>query len=270
MTNRDPIALPFANGLYFRPLVEADLEGWLELVVRIAEAEAAPWHDQRSDLVEVLESKQDPVADNTLVGVDADGVPRAYGFVAKNPVSFYGFAFGGVDPAWQRRGIGAALLAWQEGRVRLRCAADGGEPPTVRSYTEEGNPARTTLLTGAGYGIVRYFSEMLRPLTELPELRTPAGITMVPFTAELDEGVRLAHNEAFADHWGSAPRSKDRWGFLLRHESLRRDLSAVAGTRGGPGHPGRRHGPVPGRRHGPCQPGCGYGCLLYTSDAADE
>ncbi|ALE05553.1 hypothetical protein AL755_08755 [Arthrobacter sp. ERGS1:01] len=228
MTNQAPIALPAADGLYFRPLSEADLQGWLELVVRIAEAEKAPWHDQRSDLVEVLESEQDPVAENTLIGVDTDGAPRAYGFVAKNPASAYGYAFGGVDPTWQRRGIGRAVLAWQEAHVRRRCAADGSETPMVRTYTEEGNPARNALLTSADYGIVRYFSEMLRPLTDAPEVREAHGIRLVPFTPELAEPVRLAHNEAFTDHWGSAPRSEQKWAFLLKHEDLRPDWSAVA------------------------------------------
>lgn len=220
--------LPAADGLEFRPLAAGDVQSWLDLVVRIAEAEGAPWHDQRSDLEEVLESSQDPVAENTLVGLDADGVPRAYGFVSKNPASSYGYAFGGVDPQWQRKRIGAAVLAWQEDRLRIRCAADGLDKAAGRIYAEEINPARTALLTRAGYAVVRYFSEMLRPLAEVPEVTLPEGISIVPFTPELAEAVRLAHNEAFADHWGSAPRSKERWGFLLRHESLRQDWSAVA------------------------------------------
>ena len=33
----------------------------------------------------------------------------------------------------------------------------------------------------------------------------------MPWSTELDEQVRLAHNEAFADHWGSEPRTAQEW-----------------------------------------------------------
>ena len=226
--------MPGAGGLAFRPLEPADSHPWLELIERIAEAEAAVWHEQASDLAEVFGSEEDPVALNTVVGVDAGGVPRAYAYVSKSPGGEWGHAFGGVDPKWQRRGIGSALLAWQEGLLRARFAADGQGQVRVRSYTAEANPAHTGLLTRAGYAVVRYFSEMLRPLDQMPVVGAPPGVVLVPFAPGLGEAVRLAHNEAFADHWGSEPRSPHKWAFLLDHENFRPDLSTVAldGTTG--------------------------------------
>lgn len=220
--------LPAASGLTFRPLAAADAQPWLGLIERIAQAENAVWHEQASDLAEVLESEEDPVARNTAVGVDIDGVPRAYGYVSKTPGGEWGYAMGGVDPLWQRRGIGSAVLAWQEELLRARFAADGQAQARMRSYTSEVNPAHTGLLTGAGYEVVRYFSEMLRSLEEIPHVREPHGVRLVPFTTDLGEAVRLAHNEAFADHWGSQPRSAHKWAFLLNHENFRPTWSTVA------------------------------------------
>lgn len=221
-------SLPTADGLVFRPLAPTDLEAWLALIVRIAAAERAHWHETRSELAVFFEDTVNPAAENTLAGVESSGAVRAFARVSKNPSGTKAAVFGGVDPQWQRRGIGASVLAWQEARVRARFAADGVPNPLVRTYTEEDNPPHTALLRQGGYSVTRYYSEMLRPLAEIPVVPAPAGLRIEPFTPDLAEAVRLAHNEAFADHWGSEPRSVQQWGFLLRNEDLRTDWSAVA------------------------------------------
>ena len=47
--------------------------------------------------------------------------------------------------------------------------------------------------------------------TPSPDPRPSCHIRIVPWSDELDEAVRLAHNEAFADHWGSEPRTAQEW-----------------------------------------------------------
>jgi mycothiol synthase len=228
MTNPSAEKLPEIDGLSFRPLTPADLDEWLAVIERIAAAEQAPWHETRSELAVLFDDDVNPAAVNTLAGVEPSGAVRAFARVSKNPEGTKAIVFGGVDPHWQRRGIGAAVLAWQEARVRARFAEDGQAGPLVRTYTQELGPAHTALLSGAGYSVVRYYSEMLRPLADAPVVPEPEGIRIVPFSAELSEAVRLAHNEAFADHWGSEPRSVQQWGFLLKNEDLKPDWSGVA------------------------------------------
>lgn len=225
---RPSAQLPSADGLVFRPLAAADVEAWLELVVRIAAFEKAPWHAQRSELEAAFADAVNPVVEDSVAAVDADGVLRAFGRVVKNPGGDKAYVLGGVDPAWQRRGVGSAVLAWQEARAAERFAADGQPGARARNYVEEDNPASQALLAGAGYSVVRYFSEMLRPLVDVPAVPVPAGISIVPWTPELHEAARLAHNEAFADHWGSEPRTPEQWAVQMVHEHLRLDLSAVA------------------------------------------
>ncbi len=226
--NRQLPPFPAADGLHFRPLEAADVDAWMELMARIEEAEQVPWRTQRSELVAAVEDRRNPVAENSVGGFDAGGAVRAVGRVVKNPEGEKAHVMGGVDPQWRRRGVGSAVLAWQEARVAQRFAADGQPGPLARAYGEADNVGTTALLDGAGYSMVRYFSEMLRPLADAPIVPHPVGIDVVSFTQDMDEAVRLAHNEAFADHWGSEPRTPEQWAVQMAHEHLRRDLSTVA------------------------------------------
>jgi hypothetical protein len=42
-----------------------------------------------------------------------------------------------------------------------------------------------------------------------------------PFMVEQSEAVRQAHNDAFATHWGSAPRSEESWADLVGSRTFR-------------------------------------------------
>ncbi|ALO67384.1 hypothetical protein AS189_13900 [Arthrobacter alpinus] len=224
-----PLApLPRAAGLQFRPLTQADAQPWLELVQRIAQEDAAPWHEQLSDLVEVLASPINPAALNTVTGVDGDGILRAVGYVSKNRASDVGYAMGGVDPLWRRRGIGAAVLTWQQEVLRVRSAADGTGVPVVRSYVLDVTPGHAELMAASGFEPVRTFTEMAVDLAQIPAAPLTPGVSIVPFTPELSEAVRLAHNEAFADHWGSEQRSEQKWTVLMAHENFRPEWTSVA------------------------------------------
>ncbi|WP_343320084.1 GNAT family N-acetyltransferase [Arthrobacter sp. TMP15] len=225
-----PIAdsLPTAEGLVFRPLCVDDVDAWLELIKRIAAFEKAPSYTQHSVLLASFSDTVNPVRDNSIVGIDGHGELRAFGRVLKNRAGEKAYVLGGVDPLWQRRGVGTAVLAWQESVVAARFLADGQFPVKARNYVEEDNPALQALLAGTGYSVVRYYSEMLRALEQLPAVPTPVGISIVPLTPQLSEAVRVAHNDAFVDHWGSEPRSPEQWEIFMSHEHLRTELSAVA------------------------------------------
>lgn len=223
-----PVRLPEAPGLLFRPMAGADAQAWLALVRRIAQADAAPWHEQLSDLLEVLESAVNPAAHNTVAGFDVDGVLAAYGYVSKNPASLVGYAFGGVDPSLRRQGIGSAILAWQREVLGKRSEADGQAAAVVRSYVQKMTPGHAKLLQAVGFAPVRTFTELARGLDDVPAAPPLQGVRVVAFTAEYAEAVRLAHNEAFADHWGSEPRTVTKWASLLTHENFRPEWSSLA------------------------------------------
>jgi mycothiol synthase len=97
------------------------------------------------------------------------------------------------------RGIGTGLLRWMEQRTRQRFAADAcsgspaGAAPRLRLHTEEQHAHQAALLEDSGYRIVRYSSEMHRPL----DIRPPR------------------------------PLDEEGWAFVVNDPRARPDLSAV-------------------------------------------
>ena len=71
---------------------------------------------------------------------------------------------------------------------------------------------------------------MKRPLSHPVDDEPLAdGISLVQWKPDLDEAVRLAHNRAFADHWGSEPWEADNWtGYFAADPNFLPDSSYVA------------------------------------------
>ncbi|MCX6499800.1 MAG: GNAT family N-acetyltransferase [Arthrobacter sp.] len=222
--------------LSWRAAGAPDLDGWAALIARTAAVELPVWFERRGDLAQILASRKNPTAANSILGFDAQGVARAYGRITKNPGGAKAIGFGCVDPAWQGTGVGTGLLGWMEARTRQRFASETVSPaaPTLRLFMEQQHTHRAALFAGSGYRIVRYYNEMHRPLDgPLPEPVLDDGLDLVPFGPGLHEAVRQAHNDAFRDHWGSEPRDEEAWGFVVNDPQARPDLSAVVVEKAG-------------------------------------
>jgi mycothiol synthase len=107
---------------------------------------------------------------------------------------------------------------------------DDALPRVIRGWAYDDDAPLRRLYADAGYEIVRYFTVMRRPLDRpIPEHHSPRGLEIRVLRLEDLEPVRLVHNEAFADHWGSEPQTPERWSSW--HEGdpdFRADLSFVA------------------------------------------
>lgn len=140
---------------------------------------------------------------------------------------------GGVHPEYRGRGVGREIMDRLEPRAcELAAERHPGVPVTADLWTGAEGSSAERLAVARGYAPVRYFTDMrvelppADPAVESdPEL--PGRVRIEVFSTELGEAVRRAHNEAFADHWGSVPRSRERWEDHLAARSFRPAMSRV-------------------------------------------
>lgn len=235
----DPLpspVLPQVPGLEWRPPTAADLDPWHELIDRMQAADVNNERWTRGDLERSLGMSWVDLSTDAIVGVDAHGVFRAFGRNTFRPGSTDELSIallGGVDPDWRGRGVGRQLLAWQRARarhnvaeLRARDAHAATLAARIGTFAEAQMESKARLLVAAGLEPRRWFDVMRRPLTvedaSMPDPVMPEGLEVVNYGPEFSERTRLAHNEAFLDHWGSNPSDAEAWrAGLEEHEAFR-------------------------------------------------
>lgn len=221
--------------LHWQQLARADLDHLSGLLTAIEHVDEPIERHSVEELYERFdEIDSDPEID-TILGRDAGGLPVAYGWARRvafdvDPRRVY--LSGGVHPGWRRQGIGTSLLRWQIDAARRWYQAgpvDGHGPLRVICLAEEKLAGHRRLYTARGLEAIRWFTDFTHHFTgPLPDPPIPAGIDIVPMRDEHLEAVRVAHNEAFADHWGSQPIDAAHWFEELNRSSTRLNWSWVA------------------------------------------
>jgi mycothiol synthase len=112
--------------------------------------------------------------------------------------------FGFLLPEWRRRGIGRAMLHYNQ--MRLRRIASGhpnGSQRFFESFAADTEISAAALLQSEGFSAVRHFFQMVRPdLEHIPEAPMPPGLEVRPVQLSHLQAIRAASLEAFQDHWG--------------------------------------------------------------------
>jgi GNAT superfamily N-acetyltransferase len=206
-------ALPTLDGIAFRTFRGRDD---YPALVRIINASARGEGDDRFETVDGLASgydhleRCDPTRD--LLVAEVDGQPVAYSRVTwddelDGPRVYRQVCF--VDPDFGRRGIGSALLAWNETRLRQIAADHDAQEQVLEAWAGDANEGATALLRSAGYQAITYMAEMVRAsVDDLPDHRLPDGLELRPVREEDIRTIWEADHEAFRDHWGYVESSE--------------------------------------------------------------
>lgn len=157
-------------------------------------------------------------------GAPAVGAPAA-GTVARiyRSVTF-------MHPAWRRKGLGRAILSYNEKRIREVAA---GHPAEVEKFFEvtvpDANVGALVLLKQFGYQVIRHFFIMSCDLSEdVPTASMPSGLELRPAKPQHYREIWNAIEEAFIDHWGFSPRNDEDYRRWLRHPEFDPTLWKVA------------------------------------------
>jgi len=173
----------------------------------------------------------DPYRD--LLIAEIDGRMIAYTRVTWNTqedgLTFYQ-TFGFLLPDWRRQGIGSAMLAWSEDRLRqVASSHDMAGPRFFQAGAADTEKGTTAMLIKSGYQPVRYELNMSRPVSDpLPEAPMPPGLEVCPVRPEHIRPIWDAMQEAFKDHWGYVEEGEEIYQAWQGQSIFRPDIWKVA------------------------------------------
>ena len=225
---------PVLPGATWRPLAPSDAAA-LESIVEAARA-ADGGQEVRTleDLARELTDPRAPAATNTLGLALRDGSLAGWAIVHERFHALLArrvFLDGATHPAVRGRGIGTQLLRWAIARGEETLAAQPADLPRfLEAYLEVTSTSAVALHLAHGFTAVRHYQDMRRDLgTALPAEPAVAGVRIVPYETAHSAATRLAHNEAFADHWSTEPVPPEDWDRdFVGDPHFRADLSLVA------------------------------------------
>lgn len=141
-------------------------------------------------------------------------------------------SFGNIHPDWRGKGLGTALLPFNEDRLREMAHANN-HPLDVPAYFESWGgyttPGNRALLALNGYEPVRFFYEMSRDILDpLPPAPMPNGLEVRAFKESHTRLIWEAIDEAFRDHWGYVESTEDDYQRFLNSPTRKTDLWQVA------------------------------------------
>jgi mycothiol synthase len=216
----------------WRPLTASQTSAWASLLAAI---EAVDHQDETVGEEDLREDFNNPEQDFVRGSVAVYDGPAMIAYCVLEPhcsgePRHEVRHSGGVHPAYRGRGLGTALLEWAE-RMALPLHDDRheGRPLLLSGRHPSRLEEAAKLFSASGCQPSRWFLRMTTGLFGGGQPATaPAGIKIVPVTAERSADALLVRNEAFRDHWGSADLTPQEWAHFSNYPAYRPELSFLA------------------------------------------
>lgn len=221
--------IPAIPGLAFRHLRgPQDYALMAELVNAANEADGVPEASSVESMAHYYANPRNLEADRDVLIGEVDGQPVSYSRVywqdnAEGLRIYRSGIF--MHPAWRNRGLGRAIVAYNEQRIRMIAAQHPRDlPKQFEILVPDAQIGAQVLLEQLGYRVIRHFFTMTMPLrAEIQAAVLPNGLELRSVTADHLRLIWDAMEEAFIDHWGFLPQSEEDYGrWLARPET---DLS---------------------------------------------
>lgn len=139
-------------------------------------------------------------------------------------------SLGAVHPAWRRRGIGAAMMERNEGRLlEIAAGLSFTQRALLTTWFQDGDRGAAELARQRGYSKVRVYHHMVRDSLEVVELPPlPEGLEVRPLSRSDLPAYWAALCEAFRDHFGSWDDSDAAYRSWVEGPLFDLDLQVVA------------------------------------------
>ena len=225
-------------GFTARPLRPEDIAAVAALLEAAEPFDDTGEHESVDDLTEWFVNDRVVLDDDTRVVVAADGSLAGWASVMDLGGHRDEYALrldGRVHPDVRGHGIGRSLVAWQLDRSSaLHHARHPEMPARFAVGVTAAHVPLERLVARLGFEPVQHYLLMRRPLTDLPPVPAPDGVTLRPYDWSRDDEMRQIHNTCFVDHDGVNERDVYSWQtFFTGQRAFRPDLSRIAVADGG-------------------------------------
>ena len=221
-----PVQLPSLPGLRLRHFRgPEDFPGMVPVALASGTADGQERMDTVDGMAEAYATKLvncDPFQDMVIAEVDG----RIVGYVRGHweddvPGTRVYLSTGFLAPEWRRRGIGRAMLAWVETRLR---AVASTHPSGLDRYfmatADHFAVGTAALLREAGYLPWREFLNLTRSLAEpIPEAPLPPDLALRPVRPEDLPAIWASVHESPEDEWPYDPPTEDGYQAWLADET---------------------------------------------------
>lgn len=204
------VAYPGAHlGLRWRQLIPSDGPGIAELARIVEKADNAIHRVSSAAIADLMEGSYGKDLIDTIVGVDGEGVIGAVASVrVLRSVDEMAVAVVNalIHPRWRGRGLGRALLFWQDGRARqllVECfGADSSIRAQIMNTVDSHMTDRRRLYIAAGFYAKRTFAIMYREIEGSETAPSPKpGYRIVPWNEVDHAQAQVLHSEVFQNHY---------------------------------------------------------------------